>query len=163
MKEEQVIQDWLYSKKAVFSPSLTFPRLYYCSPLNLRDRAPSPVCLHLSHKHPILINLLLAYHFASCWIPSALRHKEPEPQLSPDDKWVILIRRPWVQIPIGVLAGFKSRHVHSSPSLRSMVSKALEPNQWVGAWATQGSKSSKLQVEVTLTILMQLPHLQKQG
>ena len=142
-------------KKAVFSPSLTFPWLYYCSPLNLRGRAPSPVCLHLSHKHPILINLLLTYHFASCWIPSALRHKEPEPQWSPDAKWVILIKRPWVQIPIRILAGFKSQHM--CPSLRCTVSKAealkvsqaLEPNQWVGAWATPGSKSSKLQIEVT--------------
>ena len=28
----------------------------------------------------ILINILLTYHFASCWIPSVLRHKEPELQ-----------------------------------------------------------------------------------
>ena len=26
------------------------------------------------------INLILTYHFASYWIPSALRHKEPELQ-----------------------------------------------------------------------------------
>ena len=35
-----------------------------------------PTCI--LHKHPIVINLLLTCHFASCWIPSVLRHKEPE-------------------------------------------------------------------------------------
>ena len=36
---------------------------------------PEPLaCLH---KHPKLINLLLAYHFASHIIPSALRHTTP--------------------------------------------------------------------------------------
>ena len=30
------------------------------------------------HKQAILINLLLAYHFASHWIPSVSRHKELE-------------------------------------------------------------------------------------
>ena len=42
-----------------------------------------PACI--SHKCPILINLFLAYHSVSCWISSALRHKESEPQ--------------WVQTP----------------------------------------------------------------
>lgn len=37
-----------------------------------------PTCI--SHKCPILINLFLAYHFVSCWIPSVRRHEEPEPQ-----------------------------------------------------------------------------------
>ena len=37
-----------------------------------------PACI--SHKRPILINLFLAHHFLPRWIPSARRHKEPEPQ-----------------------------------------------------------------------------------
>ena len=37
-----------------------------------------PACI--SYKCPLLINLLLAYPFASHWIPSVLRNKEPEPQ-----------------------------------------------------------------------------------
>ena len=42
-----------------------------------------PACI--SHKHPVLINLSLAYPFVSRWIPSAQRHKESELQ--------------WVQTP----------------------------------------------------------------
>ena len=37
-----------------------------------------PACI--SYKHLILINLFFTYHFVSCWIPSARRHEEPEPQ-----------------------------------------------------------------------------------
>ena len=45
--------------------------------LILRAEPPClPACI--LHKHPILVNLLLAYHFAFCRIPSVLRHKEPE-------------------------------------------------------------------------------------
>ena len=37
-----------------------------------------PTCI--SHKRPILINLFLAYHYVSRWIPSVWRHEEPEAQ-----------------------------------------------------------------------------------
>ena len=70
------------------------------------------------------INLLLSYHFASCWIPSVLRHKEPELQqvLRPG----VRSQRQWVQVPIRVLAGFESQSVGSSPNLKCAVS-AGEP------------------------------------
>ena len=35
---------------------------------------------YILHKHPILINPLFTYYFVPQWIPSVLRHKEPEPQ-----------------------------------------------------------------------------------
>ena len=36
-----------------------------------------PACI--PYKHYIFINLFLDHRFVSCWIPSSLRHKEPEP------------------------------------------------------------------------------------
>ena len=78
-----------------------------------------PACI--SHKHPVLINLFLAYHFVSCWILSVLRHKEPEPQYAQTTGWVKnhgstsqpgfrlgLSLCMWVQVPIWVLTRFKS-------------------------------------------------------
>lgn len=43
---------------------------------------PEPPLLpaRIPHKHPILINKFLAYHFVFCWTHPALRHKEPQPQ-----------------------------------------------------------------------------------
>lgn len=46
------------------------------SHLIIRARALSPASLYPSY--PSYINLLLAYHYVSCWIPSALKHKESE-------------------------------------------------------------------------------------
>ena len=42
--------------------------------------------------------------------------------VSLDTSWVILIKRPWVQVPIRVLAGLESQHVGSSSNLRYTVS-----------------------------------------
>ena len=55
--------------------------------LILRAELPNlPTCV--SYKQPILINLYLFYQFASCWIPSMLRHKAPEPQeVQTADEW----------------------------------------------------------------------------
>ena len=48
-----------------------------------------PTCI--SHKHTMLINSLFAYHFASHWIPSVTKWKNPS--LSSDTRWVVWIKR----------------------------------------------------------------------
>ena len=53
--------------------------------------------------------------------------------VSPDTRWVILIKRPWVQVPIWVLAGFESWPVGSSPNLRYVVSLSPEKRENVKA------------------------------
>ena len=65
-------------------------------PLPLDDKNCSPPgaelpCLLacISHKHPILINLRLAYHFVARWFPSVQRHENPEPQwVQRPSEWV---------------------------------------------------------------------------
>ena len=48
-----------------------------------------PTCI--SHKHTMPINSLFAYHFASHWIPSVTKWKNPS--LSSDTRWVVWIKR----------------------------------------------------------------------
>ena len=65
-------------KKVVFSPSSFFLFDYKNIACLVLRAEPSCLPACILHKHPVLINLLLTYHFASHWIPSVLRHKEPE-------------------------------------------------------------------------------------
>ena len=46
-----------------------------------------------------------------------LRHKAPELQLSPAIRYVILIKKLWVQVPVWVLIRFEFQPVGLSPSL----------------------------------------------
>ena len=71
MKEE------VKSQNAVFSPpwlSLDYKNAAHST---LRAETPRPAPCN-SQEKPVLINLLLARHSASPWIPFALRHKEPK-------------------------------------------------------------------------------------
>lgn len=86
----------------------------------------------IPHKHPMLINPLFAYHFASHWIISVLRPKnmtfskswhhvscfnEKTMCLSPLLSLVL-----WVQVPIWSMAGFKLHLRRTAVSL------------WSGIW-----------------------------
>ena len=87
---------WLYGVKYSLTDTEEEPLLeergwggLFPPPLPLEDKTVAhlilgtePPCLLacISHKHPILINLYPAYPFFSCWILSAQRHKDPEPQ-----------------------------------------------------------------------------------
>ena len=58
-------------KKAVFPPhpfSLDYKNLAHL----VLGAEPLSLPTYIPHKPPILINLFLAYHFVSCWIPSVL-------------------------------------------------------------------------------------------
>ena len=71
----------------------------------LRTEPPClPTCI--SHKCPDLIDLFLAYHFVSCWIRSAWRHEELNLSESRHQLGDFNLK-PWVQVPIWVLARFR--------------------------------------------------------
>ena len=51
---------------------------------------------------------------------------------------VISIRRQWVHVPLGVLAGFESWPVGSSPNLSCVVSEVIQCNQLATMLITPG-------------------------
>ena len=66
------------TRRPSFSSPLSFDYIIAAHTILRTEHACLSACISL--KPSIIINLLHAYHFASCWICSALRNKEPEPQ-----------------------------------------------------------------------------------
>ena len=78
-------------RNTVFSPPHFFFDYTNVAPLvpGVAVLSCQPTCI--SHKHTMLINSLFAYHFASHWIPSVTKWKNPS--LSSDTRWVVWIKR----------------------------------------------------------------------
>ena len=78
-------------KNTVFSPPHFFFDYTNVAPLvpGVAVLSCQPTCI--LHRHTILINSLFAYHFASHWIPSVTKWKNPS--LSSEPRWVVWIKR----------------------------------------------------------------------
>ena len=79
--------------------------------------------------------------------------------LSPETKCVVSVKRPWVQVPVWVLAGFGSRHVGSSPTWVTQfhVLWAILANYWTWGGSCENPQICSCWSEVWVAQALWLP------